>query len=93
MDHAYRVGRIMNEAMSIAIKAVQLYAETHPRPPHVTQRQAAEMLGRSAPTVCKLVRSGKLKLNGAGLIPIGQIDELLSAQGSPNFTQASHNPA
>lgn len=28
----------------IALKAVQLYAEMHPRPPHVTQAQAAEML-------------------------------------------------
>lgn len=29
--------------LEIAIKAVQLYAETHPRPSHVTQTQAAEI--------------------------------------------------
>ena len=27
--------------LDIALRAVQLYAETHPRPPHVTQSQAA----------------------------------------------------
>ncbi|MEN6539419.1 MAG: helix-turn-helix domain-containing protein [Mizugakiibacter sp.] len=74
----------MNSPLEIATKAVQLYAESHPRPPHVTQRQAAKMLDLSAPTVSKLVKSGKLKLNGAGLIPIGQIDELLAARSATN---------
>lgn len=64
--------------LEIATRAVMLYAETHPRPPHVTQKQAAEMLGLSAPTVGKLVRTGRLKLNGAGLIPISQIDALIT---------------
>lgn len=63
--------------LEIATKAVRLYAETHPRPIHVTQKQAAEMLGISAPTVGKMVRSGTFRLNGAGLIPISQIDALL----------------
>ena len=67
----------MTEHIEIAVQAVRLYAETHPRPPHVTQKQAAEMLGLSAPTVGKLVRSGRLKLNGAGLIPILQVDRLI----------------
>jgi predicted DNA-binding protein (UPF0251 family) len=62
-----------------AIKAVQLYAETHPRPPHVTQKDAAEMLGLSAPTVKKLINSGKIKLNDAGLIPITEIDKFSKA--------------
>jgi DNA-binding transcriptional regulator LsrR (DeoR family) len=69
----------MTEALEIASRAVRLYAETHPRPPHVTQRQAADMLHLSAPTVGRLVKSGKLSLNAAGLIPIGQIDALLEA--------------
>lgn len=69
----------MTDPLNIAVQAVRLYAESHPRPPHVTQRQAAEMLGLSAPTVSKLVRAGKLRLNGAGLIPIAQIDALLAA--------------
>lgn len=34
----------------IARRAVQLYAETHPRPTQVNQKQAAEMLGVSART-------------------------------------------
>lgn len=67
----------MTEHIEIAVQAVRLYAETHPRPVHVTQKQAAEMLGLSAPTVSKLVRTGRLKLNGAGLIPIGQVDRLI----------------
>lgn len=29
------------DTLNIAVQAVKLYAETHPRPPHVTQRQAA----------------------------------------------------
>jgi excisionase family DNA binding protein len=63
-----------------AYKAVQRYAETHPRPPHVTQKDAAEMLGLSAPTVKKLINNGKIKLNQAGLIPITEIDKF--SQGS-----------
>ena len=31
----------MPSQLHIAIKAVELYAATHPRPAHVTQRQAA----------------------------------------------------
>lgn len=58
-----------------AFIAVQRYAETHQRPPHVTQKQAAEMLGLSAPTVKKLINTGKIKLNQAGLIPITEIDK------------------
>lgn len=69
----------MNSAREIAVQAVRLYAETHPRPPHVTQRQAAEMLHVSAPTIAKIIKSGKLRLNGMGLIPIGQVDALLEA--------------
>ena len=46
----------------------------HPRPTHVTQVQAAEMLHMSRDTVRKLIRHGVLKLNACGLIPIEQID-------------------
>lgn len=34
----------MNE-LDIAVRAVKLFAETHPRPTHVTMTQAGEMLG------------------------------------------------
>ncbi|WP_454844937.1 DNA-binding protein [Ralstonia thomasii] len=66
-------------AEKIAQRAVQLYAERHPRPRHVTMTQAAEMLELSQPTVRKLLRAGKLKLNGCGLIPVEQIDHILLA--------------
>lgn len=63
--------------LSIAVKAVQLYAESHPRPPHVTQKQASAMMGVSTATVSRLVRAGHLSLNGVGLIPIEQIDSVI----------------
>lgn len=68
-----------NEVMHVARRAVQLYAETHPRPPQVTQSQAAEMLGISRWTVSKMVKAGDLKLNRCGLIPVEQIDQALQA--------------
>lgn len=61
-------------AIDIATEAVRRYAETHPRPTHVTQVQAAEMLGLSRDTVRKLIRSGTLRLNACGLIPVEMID-------------------
>ncbi|HDR9029934.1 helix-turn-helix domain-containing protein [Burkholderia vietnamiensis] len=64
-----------NEVISVARRAVQLYAETHPRPTQVTQLQAAEMLGLSRATVSKMVKTGQLKLNRCGMIPIEQVDE------------------
>jgi Tfp pilus assembly pilus retraction ATPase PilT len=54
------------EPLDIAIKAVEIYASTHPRPPHVTQRQAAQMLSVSEPTVRKLIEENRLdKLHAA----------------------------
>jgi hypothetical protein len=32
------------KTIEIAMAAERMYAEAHPRPPHVTQEQAAEML-------------------------------------------------
>ena len=61
-----------------AARAVRLYAETHPRPTQVTQRQAAGMLGVSTRTVRNYVVAGKLKLNGCGQIPIEAVDRLRS---------------
>lgn len=54
-------------ALEIATRAVRLYAESHPRPPHVTQAQAGEMLrlsdrpcaAWSAPARCVLTRPGE----------------------------------
>jgi excisionase family DNA binding protein len=69
----------MTEELKIAIRAVQIYAERHPRPPHVNMTQAAKMLGLSLPTVRKLVQSGKIRFDKCGLIPIEQIDALLES--------------
>jgi hypothetical protein len=65
--------------IDIALKAIDLYATMHPRPAHVTQAQAAQMLRLSVPTVRKLVRSGALRLNKCGLVPITEIDKVLAA--------------
>jgi hypothetical protein len=65
------------DEIQIALRAVQLYAERHPRPPHVTMIQAGEMLGLSRHTISKMVKTGHLKLNRCGLIPIEQVDRLL----------------
>ena len=64
--------------LEIAVKAVQLYAETHPRPSQVTQDQAAEMAGVSPATISRMVRSGHLKLNKFGRVPVSEVDRLLS---------------
>lgn len=66
--------------LDIAVKAVRLYAESHPRPVQVTMKQAAEMLGVTRQTVAKYTRAGLLRLNSAGMIPVGEVDKLLEAQ-------------
>ena len=67
----------MNEAEQIARRAVQIYAESHPRPLHVTMTQAAEILGLSRQTVAKMVRAGQMRLDRCGRIPIEQVDAML----------------
>lgn len=68
----------MTESLAIALKAVELYAATHPRPAHVTQKQAAEMAGKSGPTIRKMIKLGFFKLNSFGMIPIEQVDKAIS---------------
>lgn len=65
------------EAIEMAVKALAIYAARHPRPPHVNITQAAEMLGRSRPTVRRMLLDSKVRLNAAGLIPIEAVDRLL----------------
>lgn len=69
-------------ALETAIAAVRIYAESHPRPPHVTQAQACDMLRLSAPTVRRLIRSGALRLNSAGMIPVAEVDRLIEARAA-----------
>jgi hypothetical protein len=63
-----------------ARRGAQLYAELHPRPAHVNQVQAADMLSLSPQTIGKMVRDGRLALNSLGLIPISEIDRALSVR-------------
>lgn len=69
----------MSDVLNIAVTAVRLYAESHPRPAQVTQSQAAEMLGISRHTLSKMVRAGTVRLNKCGLVPISEVDRVLSA--------------
>lgn len=64
----------------VAMEAVRLYAETHPRPTQVTQKQAAEMLGVTARTVHNYIRAGRLRLNRCGYLPIEAVDEMRAPQ-------------
>ena len=64
--------------LELVAKAIQTYAESHPRPVAVTQVQAATMLNVSKPTVCRMVKTGRIKLNALGQIPISEIDRLLA---------------
>lgn len=67
------------DALHIATKAVEIYAARHPRPPHVTITQAAEMLGKSRPTVTRMMTFYRIKRNKCGQIPIEAIDRMLAA--------------
>ena len=57
------VKAMIGTAATTAAEEVIRRLPIHPRPLHVNQRQAAEMLGVSKPTVGKLVKTGALKLN------------------------------
>ncbi|WP_250451060.1 DNA-binding protein [Caballeronia sp. ATUFL_M2_KS44] len=68
------------EALDIAVKAVDLYAARHPRPSHVTITQAAAMLGRSRQTVSKTLIANGIRINALGAVPIEAIDRLLASR-------------
>ena len=72
----------MTNPVDIALTAIKIYDAMHPRPPHVTRAQAAHMLQLSEPTVRKMIRSGIIKLNGAGLIPTAEIDRVIAEQAA-----------
>lgn len=66
------------EILTTALKAVQIYAESHPRPSSVTIGQAAEMLGISRKTLANRLKDGWVSMNGLGKIPISEIDRVLA---------------
>jgi hypothetical protein len=47
------------------------------RPRHVNIKQAMEMTGLGRTTLSQLIVKHKIKVNGAGTIPIEQIDKLI----------------
>lgn len=64
------------------------------RPASVTISQAAKMIGRSAPTVRKMVRAGTFRMNNLGQIPVDQIDQVLQcSENSPKNSHASRKCA
>ncbi|WP_082745310.1 DNA-binding protein [Burkholderia savannae] len=72
-----------SDALRIAIKAVEIYSARHPRPPHVTITQAAEMLGVSRPTARRILTDARVGRNHAGMVPIEEIDRVLAVH--PNY--------
>lgn len=50
------------------------------RPASVTQAEAARILGKSKPTIGRLVKSGVFRLNALGKIPIEQVDSALTSR-------------
>lgn len=68
-------GAADREVLAIAVRAVQLYAEMHPRPTQVTIGQAAEMLGIGRWKATQLAKVGVLRLNPCGLVPIEVVDQ------------------
>jgi excisionase family DNA binding protein len=66
-------------ALRAAQLAVQLYAESHPRPTHVTYGQAADMLDCSEMTISRLVKAGTLRPNRLRRLPIEQVDAMRKA--------------
>ena len=68
------------EFLEVATKAVQLYAESHPRPSHVNIGQAAEMLGISRKTLSNRMRNGWVNVNPCGMIPTCEVDRLIALQ-------------
>jgi hypothetical protein len=59
-----------------AAEAAKVALAMHPQPAHVNQKQAAQMLGLSEPTIKKMILNGTIRLNDASMIPIGEINRL-----------------
>lgn len=68
--------------VQLAVMAVKIYAESHPRPLQVNKMQAAQMLNIHHHTVTSLVKSGVIKLNSCGLIPMSEIDNALLSRAA-----------
>ena len=68
-----------SEINSVIEKAVRAHASMRPRPSCVSQNQAAEMLNVSPATITNWVKTGRMRLNKAGMLSITEVDRLLEA--------------
>jgi excisionase family DNA binding protein len=68
------------EILDLVERAVQRAMEQRPRPASVTQKQAAEMLNLSEPTISRMIRANQIRLNGIGRVPVSEIDRVLSVR-------------
>lgn len=66
-------------AEAAAITALTRFAAMRPRPPWVTQEQAAIMMHKSIPTVRARIKEGHLKLNADKHITTESIDAYLAS--------------
>ena len=55
---------------------IRTVVSMRPQPLCVNQKQAAEMLGLSIPTLKNHIKDGKILLNDIGMIPIAEINKL-----------------
>ena len=65
-----------NDAIRIALRAVQMHEARHPRPTHVNLIQAAEMLDVHPQTMRKILKHHGVIPNACGRYPIEVIDRL-----------------
>lgn len=80
------------DLVDIIARGVRLYAETHPRPACVLVAEAAEMIGISRGTLYKMIRSGEVRINAAGRIPMTEIDRVIAVGRSQRGTASAGLP-
>lgn len=67
--------RDVAEMTARRVGAMMLAKASNMRPLHVNQTQAAEMLDLSVSTISRMVKSGQIRLNKCGMIPVEQLEE------------------
>ena len=77
-----KMSELSSVMMAVADQAVakailRMPKRDQPRPFHVNIKQACEITGFGRTKIDTLLKTGILKLNKGGLIPISQIDELI----------------
>jgi len=65
-----------------ARRAIEMMAVMKPRPSSVNKTQASEMLNISLPTLRRLLATGAIRLNKAGMISTVDIDTFLAEKAA-----------